>query len=485
MEMKRVRLCVPSIVATSALWLTLGCSSSKGIRDAHADRVIGSGDDVSEGTPDLPTGADSDEGRRDSAVTGPVDAAAPAPGRDASESLLDATAGGNQDGLTPALPACSSYELVGPAKSMAQLASPAVHVGDRYAVLSTPSTKADTYSLVPHFFYDVVFSWFDPQTASLSGSVMPFRFRSYDGGGTPVDYGEAAPAAITSVPSGFAIAWTSYRESKTSLYFALLDDAGAVLSQPVMLDGQVDRVADVVWDGSQFAVAWIAWGGPLRLGRLDNQGNLIGTAEVAPQVYLGPSPRLFWDGNAYGLFWESLMPLFDEVWFARVDREGSLLVEPMQMTPPDRYAGSLLVEPITDGYLAYWDETPKSGTWFVQPALHKLDRNGQAAAAARPLDSQACGISAMARSGSEIGVICSNDNAVSFAGLGLYESPSLTPRLPIGLPKPEPYGIRVASAYALHGKEDGFDIFWTGSLDGATWGNYLTQIRCAFRSSSP
>jgi hypothetical protein len=33
--------------------------------------------------------------------------------------------------------------------------------------------------------------------------------------------------------------------------------------------------------------------------------------------------------------------------------------------------------------------------------------------------------------------------------------------------------------HAIYGKDDGFDVFWMGSLDGATWGNYLTQVRCA------
>lgn len=453
--------------------LTLGCGNSHGTRDANPDRVGPREGDVIEHALDLPRGADPD-GRCD----GATDVSVSGLDRDASAPSLDAVEDTDQD-APRALATCGAYELVGPAKPLSKTYSPSVRVENRYAVLSTSSTRTNySSSGSSHYFHDVIFSWFDPETARLSESVTPFRMRGYYDGGVPIDFGSATPAAIITAPNGFAVAWTAYVQGKISLYFGLLDSTGQGLGQPVLVGAEVDRVSGVVWDGSQFAMVWVGRPNVLRLSRFDGQGNPLGTTDVAPRAFLGPV-YLFWDGSAYGVFWEDSLPNLDEVWFARVDREGSVLLEPRLLSPPDRYAGNLLVLLTDDGTLAYWREIPKSGPWSIQAGLHKLDRNGQATAAARVLDDQPCGISAMARSHADLGVICSKDNAVGFASLGSYESTQLTPALSIGLPMPGTEGIRVASANALFGHDDGFDVFWTGSLDGATWGSYLTQIRCA------
>jgi hypothetical protein len=63
--------------------------------------------------------------------------------------------------------------------------------------------------------------------------------------------------------------------------------------------------------------------------------------------------------------------------------------------------------------------------------------------------------------------------------MGDGESDSLSPILSVGHPTPTTGGIRVASARSLFGGPEGFDLFWTGSLDGSNWGNYFSQIRCA------
>jgi hypothetical protein len=458
--------------AACALLLSLSCGNSRGSRDANADRVSPPEGDVADKAPDLPYGP-GPEDRRDGA-TGP---SMSGPERDGSTPSLDVAENTDQDGPR-SLKTCGSYELVA-AKPVSKVFSPSVRVGSRYAVLSTSSTRTDPYSSSsPHYFHDVIFSWFDPQTARFSESVTPFRMRGYNDGGVPIDLGSANPAAIITAPNGFALVWTAFVQGKTSLYFGLLDGAGETIGQPVMFGSEAERLGDVVWDGSQFAMAWVGRPNVLHVSRFDGQGNLVGTTDVAPTVYLGPV-YLFWDGAAYGVFWENLLQALDEVWFARVDREGSLLLQPRLISPSDYYAGNLLVLPTNDGYLAYWTETPQSGTWFWQSSLHQLDRNGQTVAPARLLDDQPCGIAAMARSGADVGVVCSKNDAVGFAGLGSHESTQLTPTLSIGLPMPGTEGIRVAGANAFFGNDDGFDVFWTGTLDGATWGNYFTQIRCA------
>ncbi len=85
----------------------------------------------------------------------------------------------------------------------------------------------------------------------------------------------------------------------------------------------------------------------------------------------------------------------------------------------------------------------------------------------------------MGKSGVGIGFVCSNGNALVWKGLTDWQSASLTPALSVGLPKPTTGGIQVATSRALYVVDNGFDLFWSGTLDGSNWNNYISQIRCA------
>jgi hypothetical protein len=463
------------VVAGIALVL-LGCGRSRGSHDASFDRVWRGGEDVADPMPDAPRAA-TPEVRPDQDAA-PADVSLSGTERDASASG-DGTADAETDGAALVAATCISWELAGPAKPLAKFPVPSVRSGNRYAVLSTVSSRTDRFDTeLTHYAYSVELSWFDPQTMALSDPVLPFRFQGYDDAGVPIDFGRASPAAITATPQGFAIVWTVYRQSQTSLYFALLDGSGHALSQPVMLESRVDRVGDVVWNGSQIAVLWSAGAGPLRLGRLDIQGNLLGTTDVSERTFLGPL-RLFWDGSAYGVFWENSLPNLDEVWFARIARDGNVAISPVQLSSSDCYAGLLQVESVEDGYMVYWRENPRGAACIPQSGLRQFDKNGQAQGPMRSLSPETCQVASMGKSGVGIGFVCSNGNAIVFTSLTDWESASFTPALPVGLPKPTTGGIMVATTHALYGLDNGFDLFWSGTLDGATWNNHFSQIRCA------
>jgi hypothetical protein len=464
------------LVVAGCTLVLVGCGRSRGSHDAGVDRVGRGGEDVAEPMPDAPRAA-TPEVRPDQ-DSAPVDASLVLPERDASASG-DAAADAETDGPALVAATCKSWELAGPARRLAKFPVPSVRSGDRYAVLSTVYSRTDRFDTeLSHYAYSVELSWFDPQTMALSDPVLPFRFQGYDDAGVPIDFGTASPAAITTTPQGFAIVWTVYRQNQTSLYFALLDDSGHALSQPVMLEARVDRVGDVVWDGSQIAVLWSTGAGPLRLGRLDKQGNLLGTTDLSDRTFLGPL-RLFWDGGAYGVFWENSLPNLDEVWFAHVGQDGSVRAAPVQLSSPDCYAGTLEVESVDEGYLTYWQENPRTAACVPQSGLRRFDKNGQAQGPVRSLSPGTCQVSSMGKSGVGIGFVCSNGNALVWKGLTDWESASFTPALPVGLPKPTTGGIQVANVRALYGDDTGFDLFWSGTLDSATWDNYFSQIRCA------
>jgi hypothetical protein len=409
----------------------------------------------------------------------PADLRLSDPGLDGSAGPADRAPDQDPDGPPFAAAHCKAWELAGPAKTLSKFPVPSVRVGNRYAVLSTVSSRVDRFDTeIAHYAHSVELSWFDPQTGIRSDPVMPFRFQGYNDAGAMIDFGTANPAAIAATPQGFAIVWTATRQSKTSLHFALIDGSGHALSQPLMLEAQVDRVGDVVWDGSQTVVLWNASTGPLRLGRIDDQGNLLGTTELSDRTYLGPL-RLFWDGSAYGVFWENSLPNLDEVWFARVGQDGSLMVPKVQLTGPDCYAGLLQVEWFEDEYIVYWRDNPRTAACVPQTGLRRLDRTGQAQGTTQPLDPRLCQVSLMATSDRGLGFVCANGNGVGFAGFGDGESGSLMPVLPVGLPAPTTGGIQVASARALFGSAEGFDVFWSGSLDGSSWNTYFSRIRCA------
>lgn len=434
--------------------------------------------DTEEGQPQADL--DGRTGSRDSATLSHPDLDVALPDRDAGVESTYAASDAGEGCCEVGLAACAFYVATGPAVALPRAALPSVRLGSSYAVLSTVNTRVDWwYSASSSYWYDVTFSVLDPKAGVFSNPVTSYPCRGNDAAGVPIDCGAASPEAIASYPDGYAVAWSVYRQSASSLWFALLDSGGAGTGGSITLDDKAQGPCEIAWDGTHFGVAWTSWGGALRFARLDTRGALVSVTEVVPTTWLGPV-RLFWDGGGYGLFWENTLQALDEIWFARLDASGNSLVAPMRLTSPDNYAGALLVEPIEEGYVAYWYEMSKSAGGPYEVALHKLGKDGQPLGPLRPLADQACGVQALTRSGSEFGAICGSNNAIGFAGLGRYESTSISPVLSIGLPLPDREGILVATVSALRGHDDLFDIFWSGSADGLTWGDrYFTQVRCA------
>jgi hypothetical protein len=464
---------------------SFGCGRTAiGHKGANSDRNGGADGsflrDAEEGQPqadlDGPTG-----NSRDSATLSYADLDVAMPDRDSGVASPDAASDAGEDCCEVGLAACASYVATGPAVALPRAALPSVRLGSSYAVLSTVNTRVDWswYGGSIRYWYNVTFSVLDPKAGAFSNPVTSYPCRGNDAVGVPIDCGAASPEAIASYPDGYAVAWSVYRQSATSLWFALLDSGGAGTGASITLDDKAQGPCEIAWDGTYFGVAWTSWGGALRFARLDTRGALVSVTEVVPTTWLGPV-RLFWDGSGYGLFWENILQALDEIWFARLDASGNSLVAPMLLTSPDNYAGALLVEPIEEGYVAYWYEMSKSGGGPYKVDLHKLGKDGQPLGPLRPLAYQACGVQALTRSGSEFGAICGSNNAIGFAGLGRYESTSISPVLSVGLPLPGREGILSATVSALRGHDDLFDIFWSGSVDGLTWGDrYFTQVRCA------
>lgn len=163
--------------------------------------------------------------------------------------------------------------------------------------------------------------------------------------------------AIVSAGSQFGIVWPhleigSDGNHRQAVYFARLDQNGAVLGAPLRLGvgrGQADP--SLVWTGSEFGVAWSetddAFTGHLRFARIASDGARpdlpveIATGRVVYETSIA------WNGSSYGIAWtDSNLDLY----FSRVgcvcvdttdqDRDGATVCVDCDDSRPDIHPGA-------------------------------------------------------------------------------------------------------------------------------------------------
>ncbi|HYC60844.1 MAG TPA: putative Ig domain-containing protein [Thermoanaerobaculia bacterium] len=140
-------------------------------------------------------------------------------------------------------------------------------------------------------------------------------------GGNPARRVIARPSAGLD----FAIVWTD-RGSGGVHYDRLDQNGNSVIAGGVRIaDADVDRGAGFDFDGEEFGVVWID-GGILTFQRMGHNTPIgvpvpIGAAD-------GHDPQLQWIGSGWAVVWRHATQL----WFARLDVTGALLVPPIAVT---------------------------------------------------------------------------------------------------------------------------------------------------------
>jgi hypothetical protein len=115
--------------------------------------------------------------------------------------------------------------------------------------------------------------------------------------------------------AGYGVTWTDIDEDDVSVRLQRVSPEGAAAGTPerVSPTGGMDLGADVAWNGRELAVSWYHVGTDgglsLRLARVRPGGGREGPDRTVAQGFLATGlAGLAWNGDGYGLAWNSYLP---------------------------------------------------------------------------------------------------------------------------------------------------------------------------------
>lgn len=173
----------------------------------------------------------------------------------------------------------------------------------------------------------------------------------------------AAGPVIVAAGPGYGVAWSDVRGTARQLFFQRIDATGALAGEPtrVTSDEGASAAPDLVWTGSEFALAWHDdrdTNTEIYFTRLSSTGAEIGS-DV--RVTLDPArsefPSLAWTGDGYGVAWNDTRDGSFQIYFARLDPAGGRVGMDQRVTTTTNLAASPSLAWTGDGYGVAWHDT--------------------------------------------------------------------------------------------------------------------------------
>ena len=152
------------------------------------------------------------------------------------------------------------------------------------------------------------------------------------------EHSTSSTVKIALAGSLYGATWAEAPASDTSngeIWFATFTEDGAELSPMRLTDNSVpDREPAIAWSGSEFGISWYQ-GGTSRMTRFERigtdgfQGGIVDVISGVTDLSLHD---MVWDGATYGLTWTETNAGRQQVWFARLQPDGSFYISPNQIT---------------------------------------------------------------------------------------------------------------------------------------------------------
>lgn len=127
----------------------------------------------------------------------------------------------------------------------------------------------------------------------------------------------------------FGAAWQDDQSGNDEIYFARFDKDGVKIGSDVRVttDPSASQNPSIVWNGNGYAVAWNDGrdkNDEIYFARLDKQGNKVGAdVRVTRTSTATIDPSLVWNGNGYGVVWKDLIFSNNLIYFVRLGLDGS------------------------------------------------------------------------------------------------------------------------------------------------------------------
>lgn len=182
-------------------------------------------------------------------------------------------------------------------------------------------------------------------------------------------------ASIAWTGEEFGVTWHDNRDGNYEIYFARLDEDGDKIGNDirVTLDPSISQNPSLVWNGHGYSVAWNDsrnGNDQIYFARLDKEGNKIGedirvTSENGPSV----NPSLVWTGNGYGVVWKGFFDFHNVIYFARLDVDGSMIGSDIKVNDTDANSEKPSLVWANDRYAIVWRDY-RDSRWQIYFAQH-------------------------------------------------------------------------------------------------------------------
>lgn len=157
---------------------------------------------------------------------------------------------------------------------------------------------------------------------------------------TRISYGDHASseAALSWIGSMFCLAWQDQRDNTRDIYFAsLTDDANIVTSETSVIASDYQSISpSLAWAGNEFGLAW----SEDRVGHREIYFTTVhpfgdkksSEKRITYDSNASTMPHIAFNGNDYGLLWHDTRDGSRELYFKRLDIDGTALINDIPIT---------------------------------------------------------------------------------------------------------------------------------------------------------
>jgi hypothetical protein len=276
-------------------------------------------------------------------------------------------------------------DIGGPASNNSDLFFTRVDAsGAKIGVTTTVTTSTTTSSYSPKLVWngsEYGLAWFE------TGETLGFARLSSEGvvlSRTAVTSTSDRPTqelSLVADASGYALAWEQYTTTKTELYFARLDRAGALRSAPQAVTNTPDYSGQptLVWTGTEYGLAWTELTSPkyrVYFQRRSATGATVGSiVAITDGTNYAANPALVWSGTEYGVVWSDARNTSRELYFTRLSSSGAKLGADVRVTNVSGSRFSPLMTWSSNEYgIAWYDQ--RAGNSNLEVYFARLDAQG-------------------------------------------------------------------------------------------------------------
>ncbi len=158
------------------------------------------------------------------------------------------------------------------------------------------------------------------------------------------DNSDSCDPSLVWTGTSFSIVWEDYRNDGSNIYFAKLNSSGSIIVSERRIsddDAYLSSNPSLVWTGTRYGVTWEDnrdGNGEIYFARISSSGSKLedNDTRISGFVdYWSCYPSLVWTGTEYGLAWEDWKSGYPEVYFARIDSNGSKIGSDKSVTASD------------------------------------------------------------------------------------------------------------------------------------------------------